>query len=231
MSIIAILIASFLGSPHCAGMCGGFVALASAEDARTSRQQALYHAGRLTTYSILGGMAGYLGSRFDLAAELGGVQNAAAMVVGALLIFWGAAALFPRLASVKVPGAARIDALRLRFHQALSRWSQRHGRKTFAYCLGLSSTLLPCGWLYSYVAVAAAAGSFENGIIVMLVFWLGTLPLLITIGSLSNLIASPLKAYVPKVIAVLMITAGIFSLSGHIGIHATHAPHAQECHH
>ena len=200
-------------------MCGGFAALAGAGPKRSAQGQALYHLGRLTTYVLLGAIAAYVGAQFDLAAELAGVQRAASIVVGILLIFWGLRALLPGMATVKFPGTAKLDSVLLRCHQMMTGWGRRHGELTFAYFLGFSSTLLPCGWLYTYVAVAATAGSAPAGAWVMAIFWAGTLPILVTIGSLSSLVASPLKVYIPKIIAILMLAAGISSLSGHLGGH------------
>ncbi len=232
MSVLAVLIASLLGSPHCAGMCGGFVALSSGQGERPVARQTLYHLGRLTTYVLLGGLAAYLGGQFDVAGEIVGVQHAAAVLVGVLLMWWGLQGFFPILKlSLIVPWTGAVDAARLRFHQALSHWAERYGKGTFAYCLGLSSTLLPCGWLYAYVAVAAAAETPSSGMLLMSAFWLGTLPVLITIGSLSHLIANPLRPYIPRVVAILMIAAGLFSLAGHLAPHDHHGMHNKTQHH
>ena len=45
-----------------------------------------------------------------------------------------------------------------------------------ALATGLLTTLLPCGWLYAFVALAAGTASAPLGALVMLTFWIGTLP-------------------------------------------------------
>ena len=47
-----------------------------------------------------------------------------------------------------------------------------------AFSWGLTSTLLPCGWLYFFVLAAAAAPSSSMTLAIMFAFWIGTLPLL-----------------------------------------------------
>ena len=70
----AIFLASVLGSFHCAGMCGAFLAVASgAPGGRAKRQvllQGAYHAGRLVSYTALGAAAGAAGGLVDLGGTL-----------------------------------------------------------------------------------------------------------------------------------------------------------------
>ena len=55
----SVLLASLLGSPHCAGMCGGFVCFYSGQDGRgQTRAHAAYNLGRLVSYLVLGLLAG-----------------------------------------------------------------------------------------------------------------------------------------------------------------------------
>lgn len=53
-----------------------------------------------------------------------------------------------------------------------------------AAATGLFTTLLPCGWLYAFVVTAAGTGSGTplHGAALMAVFWLGTLPMMLTVG-------------------------------------------------
>ena len=89
ISLISVFLASLLGSAHCAGMCGGFIAYYSAKANNSSTSHIAYHIGRLLTYTILGVLAGLLGHQIDNQANLFGFQKATALVTGIILIYWG----------------------------------------------------------------------------------------------------------------------------------------------
>ncbi|MFN8389394.1 MAG: sulfite exporter TauE/SafE family protein [Bdellovibrionota bacterium] len=219
MSPLLILVASLFGSPHCAGMCGGFVSVAAQGD-RPIMSQGLYHFGRLVTYITLGAAAGALGGALNRSGELVGLAGIASLVSGTVLILCGinqltGKKLLPRLK----PFARFIAHTRSLLHRS------SRSELVLPLALGISSTLLPCGWLYSYVTVAAGTASAGLGVLVMAVFWVGTLPLLMTVGGLAQFISSPLKRYLPTVTAILIIGAGFFSLFGHFGLGVAGASH------
>jgi len=86
-----------------------------------------------------------------------------------------------------------------------------------AAATGLLTTLLPCGWLYAFVATAAAAGSAAGGALVMLAFWAGTLPVLVALGVGVQRLAGPLARRLPAVSAMLVVALGLLSISGRLG--------------
>ena len=66
----SVLVASLLGSPHCAGMCGGFVCFYAAQGGRgQARAHAAYNFGRLFSYLVLGLLAGALGRTLEQASS------------------------------------------------------------------------------------------------------------------------------------------------------------------
>ena len=69
-AIFAILVASLLGSVHCAGMCGGFVCFYAAGARTTLATHVAYNLGRLVSYLLLGVMAGLVGMSVDRAGAL-----------------------------------------------------------------------------------------------------------------------------------------------------------------
>ncbi|MGB0767859.1 MAG: sulfite exporter TauE/SafE family protein, partial [Phycisphaeraceae bacterium] len=114
--ITAVFVASLVGSLHCAGMCGAFVAFAvSDSEGRSGRRAALaaaYHVGRLTTYVALGVAAGWVGALLDLSGALVGVSRAAMMLAGGVMIVFGISAAMAatgkRPIRVPVPGFMRL---------------------------------------------------------------------------------------------------------------------------
>lgn len=223
MPFLFIFLGSLLGSPHCAAMCGGFVAL-SGQGTNPARSQVAYHAGRLCTYVALGILAGFVGGAIDTAGEQFDLPRAAAVVTGILLMANGLIMLFGQ--SPKVHSLFPLSYI-FSLHRRLL--AKRSGGELFPFALGLFSTLLPCGWLYSYVLVAAGTASPLSAALVMAAFWTGTLPLLVTIGSLTNVLSVPLKKYVPTVISLVLIAAGFFSIAAHLDL--VPLPHAGSHHH
>lgn len=205
---LAVLGASLLGSAHCAGMCGAFVALSIAgTDGRDAwRGQVAYHAGRLSTYLALGVVAGFMGSVIDLGGSAMGVRRTAMLLAGAMLATFGllhlARALGIRAPRLRPPRrwAAVVERIyaRLMHLPVLPR----------AYLIGWATTLLPCGWLYAYVITAAGTGSALVGGMVMGAFWLGTLPALAAVGAGVRASSGRLGRRLPVLMPVMVIGLG-----------------------
>lgn len=195
-SILAVLAASLLGSPHCAAMCGGFTTFAVGVTPGLSRAKAtLYHLGRLFTYMIAGFGAANLATFFS------------PMVIGAILIGTGLLSLckFPVIPS----GAHR--ALTKAYRKIVSSFSR--GTLIFPLIVGFASTLLPCGWLYLYVGIAAAS---ESPLLVMLAFWAGTLPILLLWSESSRWILDLTGRAFPIMKALLLVFAGVIAMFQHV---------------
>lgn len=201
----AVLAASLLGSLHCAAMCGGLVAAYAGRGAG-ARVHAAYNLGRLAAYLLLGAGAGALGGAFAHTAALAGVQQGAALLSGALLSAWGVHAL------LSASGLARPlhapAALTRAFGGALAHM-RAFPPLPRATALGLLSGLLPCGWLWAFAATAAGTGEARAGAGVMAVFWLGTLPVLVSVGAAASRFAGPLRRRVPALSAAVILALGL----------------------
>ena len=222
--LLAVLAASLLGSVHCAAMCGGFACLYAdrpAGHARAPRSVALgpiaaYNVGRLVSYLMLGVVAGSIGGGVDQLGGLVRVSRLAAVVSGALLAVWGANTLL--LASGfrgAVPGAPRI--VQTTIGGLLVRL--RHQRPTVrGAATGLLTTLLPCGWLYAFVATAGGTGRVRDSVLVMLFFWLGTLPLMASIGAGAQRAFGTFQRRLPLVAAGVAVVIGVLTMAGRLTV-------------
>ncbi|MEZ4585932.1 MAG: sulfite exporter TauE/SafE family protein [Gemmatimonadales bacterium] len=221
MTAAAILLASLLGSVHCAAMCGG-IALAAGNGG--SRSRAIYHLSRLLVYAGLGLLAGTGGALIQAAGRTIGLAGAAAAVAGWSLVAFGVVALL-RALGVRLPGASgpierAVRGLGGRIRAVPPRWR--------AAALGALTGLLPCGWLYAFVLVAASSGSPQHGALLMSAFWLGTVPWVLA-GSLA--LRGLLGRSGPRLAAVVVIAVGLLTALGRVGPHAsTHAPSALTSH-
>ncbi len=212
--VAGIFFASLLGSLHCAGMCGAFLAIAingiGPDRPRQAPLQIAYHGGRLITYVTLGIAAGTLGHLLDLTSSLAGLRPIAAAIAGATLLAFGLYTLL-RLygyapAHFPVPG----------FLQRLTRAGHQ---KAFhrppiirAALIGLFTTLLPCGWLYAFVITAAGTASPWRGGLAMAVFWLGTLPVMIALGATLRGFTGVLGKRLPVITCLMLMSLGTYTL-------------------
>lgn len=217
--VAAVFVASVLGSLHCAGMCGAFLAFAVGGDAAGARRlslQAAYHGGRLITYTLLGAAAGAAGALLDLTSTLAGLQPIAAGLAGGVMILFGVTMLVRHLGG----RMSRIHPPRW-----LALLVQQGHRIAFtlpptprALSIGLLTTLLPCGWLYAFAVTAAGTGGPATGALVMSVFWLGTLPMLVSLGVGLQGVLGTLGRRLPVATCLLLIVVGLLTLSGRLGL-------------
>ena len=212
--VTAVFLASVLGSLHCAGMCGAFLAFAvytpgapGAPAPRRTTLVALYNLGRLVTYTALGAAAGALGAAVDMGGSAVGLQRTAAALAGATIAVFGLAMLARTLGlrTVRLGAPPPLARLVQRGHAV----AMRFGPRSRALTIGLLTTLLPCGWLYAFAVTAAGTASPLAGGVTMAVFWLGTLPVMVSLGLGVQRLAGALGRRLPAATAALLVIVGL----------------------
>lgn len=229
-SFLAIFLASLLGSLHCPGMCGGFAIYNSASSTNKWQANIFYNFGRLITYTSSGLLAGAIGSVLNNVAMFVGFTNIIAILVGLIMIFWGVKIFLTgsqlKITESKNPYWNKITSL----YKSVLHNKFSLPQKTRSLLLGMITTLLPCGWLYSFLAISAASADPIKGTIIMSLFWLGTLPAMLATGIFAKFITTKLQKYIPKITAILIILAGFFSLFIHQNIDLTNLNKSQSQH-
>lgn len=178
--LLAAFLTGLAGAGHCAGMCGGLAgALAQAgKPGMTTRRTLAYSGGRLTTYTLLGLLAGSL-SALATPADTG-----VAMLVGrsltALVFFIVALHLLGILGTLRVFESAGARIWRL--IMPLLRRLVPVDTLPRAWALGMLWGLMPCGLVYGALLYAATSGSSAGGALTLLAFGAGTLPAVIGLG-------------------------------------------------
>lgn len=217
--IVTVFFASLLGSLHCAGMCGAFLAIALGDGSPGGgvrfSTQAAYHLGRLGTYLVLGTAAGALGGALNLASTLAGLQPVATTLAGVTVVAFGVVS-YLRLRGIHVPLHPPKFLAKLSGHGL--RLIMNRTAHVRAVAIGLLTTLLPCGWLYVFVATAGGTGSAGRGALTMIVFWAGTLPLMIALGTGVRSAFGAFAARIPALTCGAMIVFGIFTLTGRLNL-------------
>ncbi len=204
-----IFLGGLLGSSHCVGMCGGFVVAlgGSAENARANlARQTVFSLGRVMTYTTFGAFAGVAGlwvtHRFSAMTWL---QAALGILAGVLLILQGlhAAGLLGRKKATQgtclAAGAFRSLLLSKKLSHAL--------------VAGMLTACIPCGLVYAFLALAASAHSLPWGAATMLVFGLGTVPLMMAIGGGVSLMSIRFRQRMLRIAAWCVIITGIMAMA------------------
>ncbi|MGE6246346.1 sulfite exporter TauE/SafE family protein [Psychrobacter proteolyticus] len=187
--LVAALLMGFFGSPHCLGMCGGLVTAfgLSMKDVSPAKRRALvatYHFGRLTSYALLGLIAGLIGITVLKPLMMG--NSTPRILLGLVLVFVGVTML-------GAPFLTKLERFGMRFWQYLSPLRQKvFPLNTFPRALtaGLLWGFLPCGLVYGALLIAVVAHNPLSGAALMFVFGLGTIPMLVaaheTVGWLRD---------------------------------------------
>ncbi len=217
-TLLSVMFAGLAGSAsHCIGMCGPFVlsqvgarleavpAASMREFSRLSGAALLpYHFGRLTTYGVLGGLAGALAGGMS---DFGGFRYlAAALLALAGLLFLGYALHGLRIALPALVPAAGGSGLVGRLAGPLF----DHPIGWRGYGLGLVLGFLPCGLLYGALAAAASTGGWVAGTMAMIAFAVGTVPVLVLFALAGQFAANRWRSFAMKLAPVLLVLNGGF---------------------
>lgn len=235
--LVAALLMGFFGSPHCLGMCGGLVAAfgLSMKDISPTKRRALvatYHLGRLLSYSILGLIAGLVGTTVLAPLMVG--NNIPRILLGLVLVFVG-------MTMLGAPFLSKLERLGMRFWQALAPIRKKVFPLTTyprALSAGLLWGFLPCGLVYGALLIAVVGHKPLTGAVLMFAFGLGTIPMLVatheTVGWIRNQIG---RLRLRQMNGAIMMLSGIavivvpMAMTRMHGGHSEHGSHSEHSSH
>lgn len=183
LTYLTAFLLGFLGSVHCMGMCGGIVGALSLNTGKQNqwRIQLSYHLGRITTYGLLGliaGMAGlWLSSSHDYAGLILRSLSGLLLILMGLYIF-GATQSLAWLEKIGGHLWKRIQPMGKGLFPIQK---ARHG-----VILGLIWGFLPCGLIYSTLSWALVSASPLKSASLMVAFGLGNLPALLSFSAFTQ---------------------------------------------
>jgi len=212
------------GAGHCLGMCGGIAAALNLGGQRSLAVTLSYHSGRISSYTLLGGLLGLAANSIDIAAWTMGLRYLAGLLLIGMGLYiadwWRGMALLERAGARLWQPVQRLSSRWL----PVRRWPQ-------GFALGLCWGLMPCGLIYSSLAWAATAQNAATSALMMFLFGLGTLPAMLA----TSLGADKLQGFLRRrglklVIAVLLIASGVWTLYLTIahGSHVQHGGHESQ---
>ena len=198
-----IFLIGLLTGTHCIAMCGGIMLSQTGAAVSPIRAAAEYNTGRIVSYTVMGAVFGALGMVISYTMQ---TKSIAFTMIGILVALIG----------INMWGL--LPGLRSLLPQQNSFCSVTAGaRRRFAsrpLIVGLLTGVMPCGSMYAMWLFAMSGGSAGRGALVMLAFALGTVPLMLLLGSLGSLIPRKYMKYMIKFSAVLVTAFGIKMLLG-----------------
>jgi sulfite exporter TauE/SafE len=214
IDFIALITIAFIGSiGHCSGMCGGFVIAYTSAKISPKWKKAyqgvahiLYSLGRVTSYTILGAIFGFLGSVVTISMTAKGILF---LIVGAIMVLMG----FSLLGKIKflhfLEGSIAKNSI---FQNTFQKIFQKESLFSF-YLLGILNGFIPCGFVYFFLAGAVATSSPVDGALVMFIFGLSTVPVLFSLGFVVGFLKSgKFRNIMMRTASILVILFGLFTM-------------------
>ncbi|SNZ01137.1 sulfite exporter TauE/SafE family protein [Flagellimonas pacifica] len=211
--LLSALALGFLGSLHCLGMCGPIafmLPLDRENKVKKTIQLFIYHFGRLLAYGIIGVLFGLLGKGLYVF----GIQQKLSIGVGVFMILL-----------VVIPGKY-LNAYKFSrpIYSILGKVKSRLGvelkKKTpdAFLTIGFLNGFLPCGLVYMALLGAIALATPLQGGFYMVLFGVGTIPLMSLVVFSQGLFGNSLKSHVRKLIPVFVVLIGALFIIRGLGL-------------
>ncbi len=232
VNLLTIVTIAFLGSfGHCVGMCGGIVVAYSSiklggEPSRAYQLFAhlLYSLGRVTTYTTLGAIFGYIGG----VATFSNTANAVLLfIAGGAMVLAGLSLLGKiKFLTIIEHSFSSSSFYKSSFKKVLN------SKSLFSFfILGMLNGLLPCGFVYFFAIAAASTASALDGALVMFIFGIATIPAMFGLGFLTSLATSMnFRNMMVSLSSIAVIVYGIFTLYNGYTYLANPEKTVQQCH-
>lgn len=203
------LVIGFLGNFHCIGMCGPIALSLPLGNVSAEKKVAkilLYNIGRVLAYGFIGGIIGV----FGLGLRYVGIVQLLSVISGVLLLLIGLLSL-PKL-RFRVFTAPK--ALVSWIQQKIGYYMKRKSWATLFF-VGFFNGFLPCGLVYAGLIGSLVAGTWLGGVFYMMVFGVGTLPLMIALPYISGMVTPGIRAKMRKIVPYSIMFFGVlFILRG-----------------
>ena len=208
--LLSALILGLMGSLHCVGMCGPIAFMLPVDRTNNYKkfgQIFIYHFGRLLAYGIIGLVFGLLGKGLSIF----GIQQKLSIAIGIIMIL---IVLIPYQTFNKYNLSKPIYKVISKVKNQLGKELKNKSPDTFL-TIGFLNGFLPCGLVYMALFGSIAMGDALQGSLYMMLFGVGTLPLMTAAIYFSNLLKGGIRQKVQKAIPVFVIIIGaLFILRG-----------------
>ena len=220
-SLPAIFLFGILaGLSSCAALVGGIVLSMSKQWSEMHSGESgfnkkfephvLFNAGRLASYTVLGGVLGLIGSALKINPN---ISSLLVIVVSAFMIILG----------LQMLGVKALEKFQISAPKNLTRYvadEKNFKGKYMPAILGALTFILPCGFTITAQGLALISGSVTRGAEIMLAFSLGTLPMLLAIGlsSLKFLSSKNMSTQFLKTAGIIVIVFALFNINSQLNV-------------
>lgn len=211
--LISAFVLGLLGSLHCVGMCGPIafmLPVSRTNHFKKAFQIGIYHLGRLLAYGIIGVVFGLIGKSLSIF----GFQQQLSIIIGVLMIV---IVLIPYKTFSKYNFSKPLYKIISKLKTALGASLKKKTPETFL-TIGFLNGFLPCGLVYMAVFAAIASGNTLSGSLYMVVFGLGTIPLMTSAIYFSNFLKGSVRQKIQKAIPVFVVIIGILFIIRGLGL-------------
>lgn len=203
-----LFVVGLLTGFHCVGMCGGFVVSYTAKGAEEGKKPAKLHLsyaiGKTLSYTIIGAVFGLLGSIIAFTPHMRGV---AGILAGLFLIIFGL-----KMLNI-IPGLRKFQLKMPNFiNRFIGRESREHSNNPLVIGL-LNGLMIACGPLQAIYIMAAGTGSMFEGAKMLLIFGLGTLPVMLGFGYLTSIVSKKATHKILKASGAVVILLGLIMVN------------------
>lgn len=200
---------------HCLGMCGPIaLAVPVKSHSISSRLSSIltYNSGRIFTYALIGGIFGIFGQGIAIA----GFQQQLSLILGILIIISAVAILIDRKTSFL---SKILPQQAMSLQQKMGNYLRKQGYMN-NFILGFLNGMLPCGLVYFALVGALSTGSFINGILFMIFFGIGTLPVMVLMPWIKDILTVNFRAKLQKSVPIFLLVFGaiLFVRGANLGI-------------
>ena len=202
-----------ISSLHCIGMCGPIAIMLPVDRSNQTKktlQIFTYHLGRLAAYASIGFIFGLFGKGFSMA----GLQQELSVLLGIIMIV---IVVIPEKVFIAYNFSKPIFKLISKIKTALgSQFKNKSYQSLFT--IGLLNGFLPCGMVYVALFGAIAMQSPSLGILYMLLFGLGTVPMMSSVVYLNSFLTLPFRNKIQKVIPYVAVCIGVLFILRGLGL-------------
>lgn len=211
--LYSALLFGLISSLHCIGMCGPIAMMLPVNKSNLAEkviQILIYHIGRLTAYASLGLIFGLLGRGFYMA----GIQQQLSIAVGTLMIV---IVVVPEREFMKYNFSKPVYRLLSKIKSNLGNQFKRKSPDAF-FTIGLLNGFLPCGLVYAALFGAIAMQNLTLSVTYMILYGIGTIPMMSAVVYLSNLLSIPVRNKLQKIIPIVAVFIGIMFIFRGLGL-------------
>lgn len=203
------LISSF----HCVGMCGPIAMMLPVDRTNQTKkviQIIIYHLGRLSAYAVIGLVFGLVGKGLFLA----GIQQKLSIFIGVLMIL---VILIPERVVARYNFSKPVFRFISKIKTSLGKQFKNKSYQSL-FTIGLLNGFLPCGMVYVALFGAIAMQSESFGVLYMILFGLGTVPMMSSVIYINSFLTISIRNKIQKTIPYVAVIIGVLFILRGLGL-------------